>query len=255
MSREEFTHLAASLARLGIRHLYLPEETYQQMTQPRASSTSGALPRVETAPTVPQPYVKRYPAPDPVRLADKISRLQALAEPLRSCTACRLCEGRTNLVYGVGNADTPLMFVGEGPGRDEDLRGEPFVGRAGQLLTDMITKGMKIRREDVYIANVVKCRPPENRTPQPDEMATCMPNLERQIDIIQPRVIVTLGATPARALLNDNTGITKLRGNWREYRGFRLMPTLHPAYLLRNPPAKKDFWEDMKLVIAFLNGE
>ncbi|NUN95463.1 MAG: uracil-DNA glycosylase [Candidatus Omnitrophica bacterium] len=206
-------------------------------------------------PAVPQPFVRDFPRPDPTRVADKAARLCALEEPLRTCEACRLCSGRTHLVYGVGNPDTALMFIGEGPGRDEDLQGEPFVGRAGQLLTEMITKGLRVRREDVYIANVVKCRPPENRAPQPDEMEACLPNLIRQIEIIQPKVIVTLGAIPAKALLKDSTGITRLRGNWRAFKGIPVMPTLHPAYLLRNPPAKKDCWEDLKRVIAFLNGE
>ena len=129
------------------------------------------------------------------------------------------------------------------------------MGKAGQLLTDMIVKGMRLKREQVYIANVVKCRPPENRNPEADEMEACVPNLHRQIEIIEPKLIVTLGAVPARGFLREKTGITKLRGNWRWFGEIPVMPTLHPAYLLRNPPAKKDCWEDLKKAIAYLNGE
>ncbi len=246
--------LAASLKRLGVEQLYLSESAHSALHRKEALVTPVSS-RSAAQPAPSQPYIRDYPKADPGRVADKAAKLSALEEPLRACEACRLCSGRTHLVYGVGNPDSALMFIGEGPGRDEDLQGEPFVGRAGQLLTEMITKGLRVRREDVYIANIVKCRPPENRAPQPDEMEACLPNLIRQIEIIAPRIIVTLGATPAKALLNDSTGITRLRGNWRAFQGIPVMPTLHPAYLLRNPPAKKDCWEDLKLVIAFLNGE
>jgi len=205
--------------------------------------------------TKPQPFIRDPRRADPKTVAEKAGKLKELEEPLKSCQACRLCSGRTNLVYADGNPDADLMFVGEGPGHDEDKQGVPFVGRAGQLLTDMIVKGMRIRREDVYIANIVKCRPPENRNPEADEMAACLPNLLKQIGIVKPKVIVTLGAVPARALLNQRTGITRLRGAWLSFDGIPVMPTLHPAYLLRNPAAKKDAWEDLKQVIAFLNGE
>ena len=179
--------------------------------------------------------------------------LDALREVSQTCQRCRLCEGRNRVVFGVGNAARPLIaFVGEGPGADEDRIGEPFVGKAGQLLTAAITKGLGMRREDVYIANVVKCRPPENRAPLPDEAAACTPYLFRQLEIIQPRVIVTLGQPAQLALSGVQMGITKLRGNWQDWRGIRLMPTFHPAYLLRNPPAKKFFWEDLKSVLAEL---
>lgn len=143
------------------------------------------------------------------------------------------------------------MFVGEGPGHDEDMQGLPFVGRAGQLLTDIIG-AMKLRREEVYIANIVKCRPPENRTPEPDEIAACRGFLEKQIDIIAPDVIVCLGAVAVQALCGPVGGITKVRGQMREYRGVPVMPTFHPAYLLRNPAAKKDVWQDMKKVMTLL---
>ena len=143
------------------------------------------------------------------------------------------------------------MFVGEGPGRDEDLSGEPFVGRAGKLLTDMI-KAMGLQREDVYIANIVKCRPPDNRQPEHDEVAACSPFLMRQIDVIQPKVICTLGNTPTQTLMQTTQGISRFRGEWFEFRNAKLMPTYHPAYLLRNPAAKADVWKDLQKVMAVL---
>lgn len=246
--------LAQSLQRYGIDKLYLSEKAASLLAEKRSSPAKGQSPGTPT-PSSDQPYVKNYRVPSPDVVAEKAERLRRLEEPLRSCRECRLHEGRTNLVYGVGNPDADLMFIGEGPGRDEDLKGEPFVGRAGQLLTDMIVKGMKLRRDQVYIANVVKCRPPENRNPEADEMETCVPNLHLQIEIVEPRIIVTLGAVPARGFLGEKTGITKLRGNWRWYGDIPVMPTLHPAYLLRNPAAKKDCWEDLKKAIAYLNGE
>jgi uracil-DNA glycosylase len=178
--------------------------------------------------------------------------LDDLRAEIGDCRRCKLCSGRTHIVFGVGNPQARLMFVGEGPGRDEDLKGEPFVGRAGQLLTEIITKGMKLRREDVYIANVIKCRPPENRNPEPDEIAACQPFLQRQIDLIQPKVLVALGTFAAQTLLGLRTPISRLRGHWYDYHGIKLMPTLHPAYLLRNPADKKLVWTDIKLVLAEL---
>ena len=185
---------------------------------------------------------------------DAATALRLIAEELGDCRRCRLCEGRTNIVFGVGNPNARLMFVGEGPGADEDRQGEPFVGRAGQLLTKMI-EAMGFRREDVYIANVVKCRPPENRTPQPDEIVTCSPFLFQQIAAIRPRVIVCLGTPATQTVLGTKSTITHLRGTFREAGGFRVMPTFHPAYLLRNPAAKKEVWEDMKQVMACLKTE
>jgi len=185
----------------------------------------------------------------------KAKSLEELRAAIGDCRLCKLCSGRTNLVFGVGNPKAELMFVGEGPGRDEDLQGEPFVGRAGQLLTDIITKGMGMKREDVYIANVVKCRPPENRNPEPDEVAACEPFLKKQIDVVQPRVIVGLGKFAVQTLLQSKIPITKLRGKWHSYHGIKLMPTFHPAYLLRNPADKKLVWEDIKKVIQELRGE
>jgi DNA polymerase len=178
--------------------------------------------------------------------------LEALRAHIGDCQRCKLAGGRTNLVFGVGNPAAALMFVGEGPGRDEDQQGEPFVGRAGQLLTEIITKGMKLRRQDVYIANVVKCRPPDNRNPEPDEIAACLPFLARQIDLVQPRVIVALGTFAAQTLLDVKTPITRMRGVWHDYRGVKVMPTFHPAYLLRNPGDKRLVWADIKMVMAEL---
>jgi uracil-DNA glycosylase family 4 len=177
--------------------------------------------------------------------------LLAIREDLGECTRCKLGRGRTKLVFGVGSPTAPLMFVGEGPGADEDRQGEPFVGRAGQLLTKMI-EAMGFRREDVYIANVVKCRPPENRNPEPDEMDACEPFLRRQIAAVGPRVIVALGKIAAQTLLRDTTPITRLRGRWAAYGGVKLMPTFHPAYLLRSPEEKKKAWEDLQLVMKEL---
>ena len=170
---------------------------------------------------------------------------------LGECARCKLAGGRTKLVFGVGNPVAELVFVGEGPGADEDREGEPFVGRAGQLLTRMI-EAMGYRREQVYIANVVKCRPPGNRNPEPDEIAACEPFLRAQLDAIRPRVIVALGKFAAQTLLRDPTPITRLRGRWAEYQGIRLMPTFHPAYLLRSPEEKKKAWEDLQLVMKEL---
>ncbi len=167
------------------------------------------------------------------------------------CEKCRLAKTRTQVVYGVGNPKADLMFIGEAPGRDEDIQGKPFVGRAGQLLTDII-KAMKLTRDDVYIANVIKCRPPENRNPEPDELDACRPWIRRQIEIIQPKVIVTLGRFALQSLTEKGYGITSVRGQWLDYNGVKVMPTYHPAYLLRNPAAKKDVWADMKKVMAEL---
>jgi DNA polymerase len=178
--------------------------------------------------------------------------LEDLKSAIADCRRCKLWPGRTHLVFGVGNAKAAVMFVGEGPGRDEDLQGEPFVGRAGQLLTDIITKGMGLRREDVYIANVIKCRPPENRNPEPDEIESCEPFLRRQIDLVKPKIIVALGKFAVQTLLRTKVPIMRLRGSWHDYHGIKLMPTLHPAYLLRNPGDKKLVWEDVKKVLKEL---
>jgi uracil-DNA glycosylase len=170
-----------------------------------------------------------------------------------ACTRCKLCTlGRSQIVFGVGNPKARLMFVGEAPGEDEDKKGEPFVGRAGQLLTKII-EAIGMKREDVFIANVLKCRPPGNRNPEPDEVEQCEPFLHRQIDVVKPKVIVALGKFAAQCLLKTNAPITRLRGQEFKYRDAILMPTYHPAYLLRTPSAKREVWEDMKRVKAILD--
>ena len=178
--------------------------------------------------------------------------LGGLRSEIGDCTRCRLSATRTQLVFGSGNPDARIVFVGEGPGRDEDRQGLPFVGRAGELLTDIIQKGMRIDRSEVYICNVVKCRPPDNRNPEPEEVETCSPFLIRQIELVRPEVIVALGKFAAQTLLQTTTPITRLRGRWHEYRGIPLMPTFHPAHLLRNPAFKREVWEDIKQVMQRL---
>src|SRR6476619_683146 len=174
-------------------------------------------------------------APAPQRPSD----LETIAAEARICTKCRLAKTRTQVVWGTGNPNADLMFIGEAPGRDEDLKGEPFVGRAGQLLTDII-KAMKLSREDVYIANVIKCRPPENRNPEQDGLDACRPYTRRQVELIKPRVIVTLGKFALQSLTGRAHAVSAARGVWTDYEGIRVMPTYHPAYLLRTPSAKKD---------------
>ena len=177
--------------------------------------------------------------------------LPALGRFIEGCQRCKLSQSRTNIVFGQGNPNADLMFVGEAPGRDEDEQGLAFVGRAGQLLTKII-EAIGSKREDVFIANVLRCRPPNNRNPEADEVASCRPFLEEQIRLIAPRVIVTLGTFAAQALLETDEPIGRMRGHWRTARGVRVMPTFHPAFLLRSPDRKKDVWEDMKLVRDFL---
>lgn len=181
--------------------------------------------------------------------------LPEIRAEIGDCTRCKLSRlGRTQVVFGVGNPSADLMFVGEAPGRDEDLKGEPFVGRAGQLLTKII-EAIGLTRDEVYIANVIKCRPPENRNPEPDEVATCEPFLFRQVDVIRPKVIVALGTFATKALLRTDDPISRLRGRIYAYRGAKLVPTFHPAFLLRSPDRKRDTWEDMKKVRALLQGD
>jgi len=178
--------------------------------------------------------------------------LVAVRTEIGDCTRCKLhTQGRRQIVFGVGNPDADLMFVGEAPGADEDIQGVPFVGRAGQLLTKII-EAINLKREDVYIANVIKCRPPGNRNPEQDEVETCEPFLFQQVDVIKPKVIVALGTFAARALLRTLDPISRLRGRVYDYRGAKLIPTFHPAYLLRNPSSKREVWEDMKLVRRLL---
>jgi DNA polymerase len=211
------------------------------------SRSSDRTPVIET--------IEPGPARPAVLFSSPGEALVAIREDLGECTRCKLYGlGRRQIVYGVGNPAADLMFVGEAPGADEDVQGEPFVGRAGQLLTKII-EAIELRREDVYIANVIKCRPPGNRNPEPDEVEQCEPFLFRQIDTIKPRVIVALGKFAAQSLLRTADPITRLRGREYKYRDAILIPTYHPAYLLRTPSAKRDVWEDMKRVRAILKGE
>jgi len=177
--------------------------------------------------------------------------LELVRENLGECTRCRLHKQRNKIVFGVGNPRAELVFVGEGPGHDEDVQGLPFVGRAGKLLTQMI-EAMGLQREDVYICNVVKCRPPENRKPEDDEVATCSPYLYRQLDVIAPKAIVCLGGVAAQTLLKTKDPISRFRGNWFDFRNSKLLATYHPAYLLRNPNAKGEVWKDLQKVMVFL---
>ena len=199
---------------------------------------------------------QRAEAKDPgAQSKGSAAELVAIREDLGDCTSCKLCnQGRKQIVFGVGNPDADLMFVGEAPGRDEDIQGIPFIGRAGQKLTQII-EAIGLTRDDVYIANVIKCRPPENRNPEPDEVESCEPFLFRQVDTIKPKVIVALGTFAAKSLLKTTESISRLRGRVYDYRGAKLVPTFHPAFLLRNPACRREVWEDMKKVRALLNGD
>lgn len=177
--------------------------------------------------------------------------LAVVEEQLQDCTRCALSKQRARVVYGIGNPDADLVLIGEAPGREEDRQGIPFVGEAGQLL-DRILAAMNLSREQVYICNLIKCRPPANRDPLPEEIACCEPFLQQQLALIRPQLIVALGRFASQSLLRTNTPITKLRGNWHEYAGIPLLPTFHPAYLLRNPAGKREVWEDMKQVMERL---
>ncbi len=201
----------------------------------------------------PSPFVSASPVASPAPLPPPAAggsageMLAALAAQLADCRRCRLCEGRTQVVFGVGNPQARLMFIGEGPGQEEDRLGEPFVGRAGRLL-DAMLQALGLPRREVYIANVVKCRPPGNRDPQDDEVAACRPFLERQVELVNPQVIVTLGRVAARHLLGRSEAMRELRGRWTSWRGRRVLPTYHPAFLLRTPSAKAEAWRDLKEV-------
>jgi uracil-DNA glycosylase len=205
-----------------------------------------AEPKAEAAATVHSHELRVFSSPG--------EALQAIRDDLGDCTRCKLHTlGRTQIVFGVGNPAADLMFVGEAPGADEDIQGEPFVGRAGQLLTKII-EAIGMKREDVYIANVIKCRPPGNRNPEADELGQCEQFMLQQVDTIKPKVIVALGKFAAQALLKTNDPITRLRGREYKYRDAILMPTYHPAYLLRTPSAKREVWQDMKRVREILAG-
>jgi uracil-DNA glycosylase len=217
--------------------------------KPQPAKLTGAT-------ALPSPKLNVFPRSSDVSLFDSMNRiandsLPRILADIGDCTRCKLHRGRTKLVFGDGNPNAQLVFVGEGPGRDEDAQGLPFVGRAGRLLTQMI-EAMGLQRKDVYICNVVKCRPPENRTPQKDEVETCSPFLLRQLDAIAPKVVVCLGSVAAQTLLETNRGISHFRGEWLDFRGRKLMATYHPAYLLRNPSAKGEVWKDLQKVMAVL---
>jgi DNA polymerase len=182
---------------------------------------------------------------------DRVAALAAVARKVAACTRCaELVKNRTQTVFGVGNPHARLAFLGEAPGADEDRQGEPFVGRAGQLLNDIIVKGMRMRREDVYILNILRCRPPENRPPLPLEAAACREYLDAQLAIVQPEFICCLGATAAHNLLGVDTPIGKMRGHFIDYKGIKVICTYHPAYVLRNPPAKRQVWDDIQILMA-----
>jgi uracil-DNA glycosylase len=226
-----------------------------------AASVAAALPAAQQMiPTTPLPkaappvsVLAAANAPSLFEVLDRVDgdTLERIREDLGECTRCRLHEQRNKIVFGQGNPRAELVFVGEGPGHDEDLQGLAFVGRAGKLLTQMI-EAMGLQREDVYICNVVKCRPPENRKPEEDEAATCSPYLYRQLDVIGPKAIVCLGLTAAQALLKTKDSISRFRGQWFDYRNTKLLATYHPAYLLRNPAAKSEVWKDLQKVMAHL---
>jgi uracil-DNA glycosylase family 4 len=225
-----------------------------------AESAIAALPALQPAIAVAPPRtaspVSVLPVLNAPSLFEAIDRvegdtLERIREDLGECTRCRLHERRNKIVFGAGNSRAELVFVGEGPGHDEDVQGLPFVGRAGKLLTQMI-EAMGLTREQVYICNVVKCRPPENRKPEDDEVATCSPYLYRQLDVIAPKAIVCLGGTAAQALLKTKDSISRFRGTWFDFRNTKLLATYHPAYLLRNPAAKGEVWKDLQKVMAHL---
>ena len=228
-----------------------PAPAFEEIALPKPTPKPAPA-KVAPVPAL-SPLVVPPAGPSLFDAIDKVKgeTLLKIREDLGECTRCKLHQGRNRIVYGDGNPRAQLVFVGEGPGADEDMQGLPFVGRAGKLLTQMI-EAMGLERKDVYICNVVKCRPPENRAPEPDEVAACSPFLMRQIDSIHPRVIVCLGATAAKTILNTTRGISQFRGEWLEWRGHKLMATYHPAYLLRNPPAKADVWKDLQKVMTEL---
>lgn len=259
----------------GIQRAAMPEMPQMRTeTKPTERPASGS--RLSSLPTLSDrkktvPFFDKYNPEErgtsgegqgkSVPVAEKLANLpeptetieQIRAEIGPDCRRCKLCElGRTQVVNSVGNFDADLMFVGEAPGADEDIQGEPFVGKAGQLLTDIIEKGLQIPRKDVFIGNINRCRPPGNRAPEPDESAVCKPFLQREIAVVRPKVIVVLGATAAQNLLETKVPISKLRGHFHDYLGSKVMPTFHPAYLLRDPHKKREVWEDMKMVKSYL---
>ena len=233
----------------------LPAQSTSAATAAKAAMPSQRVPPTPSKPAAVPAFTQKAPEIslfEEKRENDSLEKIRVDIGP--DCTRCKLHKARTQVVFGVGNPNADLVFVGEGPGHDEDIQGEPFVGRAGKLLTQMI-EAMGLKRSDVYIANVVKCRPPENRLPEKDEIAVCSPYLLRQLAAINPKVIVCLGACSAQTLLQTNQGISRFRGQFFDFHGSKLMATYHPAYLLRNPPAKADVWKDLQKVMAMLGLE
>jgi DNA polymerase len=230
-----------------------PSESIEESPLPKTSAKSSPAPNTAEPKSPVSPVVA---VSSLFEATNKIAgdTLPIVRTDLGECTRCKLHKTRNKIVFGDGNSNADLVFVGEGPGADEDAQGLPFVGRAGKLLTQMI-EAMGLKRPDVYICNVVKCRPPGNRPPEKDEVETCSPFLFRQLDVLQPKVIVCLGATAAQTLLRTNRGISHFRGEWLEYRGFKMMATYHPAYLLRNPAAKSEVWKDLQKVMGELGLE
>ena len=240
----QFPEIAIGPTQISREELTLPK------TLPKPNFQKPVPASLPKAAPLPLPAV---PAPSLFDAANKImdDTLLRIREDLGECTRCKLHKHRHTIVFGDGNPKADLVFVGEGPGADEDAQGLPFVGRAGKLLTQMI-EAMGLQRKDVYICNVVKCRPPENRTPEEDEVSACSPFLLRQLEVISPKVIVCLGAVAAKMLLKTNRGISQFRGQWLDFRSSKLMATYHPAYLLRNPNAKPEVWKDLQKVMAVL---
>lgn len=256
MTKDEVRRRLEFYRDLGVRTVYR-RQGHTAGDEPKAagSEIQGAAGRRQAAETAPTPGV----LPVVLSLSPAHDNLSKISEDIGDCKRCRLHEGRNRIVFGSGNEQAKLVFVGEGPGADEDEQGVPFVGRAGQLLTQMIDgtarkEGIPIQRSDVYICNVVKCRPPGNRTPQPDEMEICGQFLFRQLQTIRPKAICAMGSTAAKALLGTKEGVMKLRGKWHQWRDLPVMVTYHPSYLLRpyNQDAKKEAWEDLKKVLHFV---
>jgi DNA polymerase len=261
--REPLTDVLSYYKDLGVTELHLPpgRSARRETAQVKAAPVPAGPPESEQAPSgsaagQPPSAPSKAPAP-PARKAAGESEgsavtLSSLASAVASCERCPLSKTRTQTVFADGTGPARIMFIGEAPGADEDAQGIPFVGRAGQLLTKMIENGMGIPRSDVYIANVLKCRPPGNRNPEPEEIAACRGYLETQIDLVRPEVLVALGNFAAKFLLETEEGIMRLRGKWGEYRGIPVMPTYHPSFLLRQPDRKRDAWADLLAVLARL---
>jgi uracil-DNA glycosylase family 4 len=261
MSPEQIRQYLEYYRDLGITHLNLP--SVPKVVAPTVVATPVVAPAaaVIAAPKV-SPETKPLMELKLPTLAPEGDTLAKIREDIGDCKRCRLCQGRNSIVFGSGNENARVVFVGEAPGADEDEQGLPFVGRAGQLLTQMIDgtaakDNLPLRRQDVYICNVVKCRPPDNRTPQPDEMEVCGQFLFRQLMVLKPKAICALGATAAKALLNSKEGVTKMRGNWQRWHGIPLLVTYHPSYLLRayNVEAKKEAWLDLRKLFHFVLDE